>query len=463
MTDSTYTTPDGRQIDTITTMGIIISDGFGDTSMAQWDVLPGGFPAITAGQDVLALANQQIVAPFTQPAIGSGVNAGITWSVTASTLAIVMGTTSGDELWFLSRKIFAGKEDLTIIQTISQMLAANSLWVGIVEVDPVYGVPVANPVTANEFNNRAGVEFGQSTGTKEAFLTSVEDGAATPASVSSTTFTSSANTSPFETLIEFRAEDVTASTTPADTATTRSLPLRLSTQRPNDTRAYKMLIRARNTAAPASSTTYTIDNVLLVVNQENRVNVDSSGSTNPQASVPVNLTGSGATAGQVQGTVSDGSSASIGLGMGIMGTMSSAIGGLATAAGTTLRWGSFFQDLARRAITKPFGNPESFETSGTVTLTGTAAIAAFAAAGAGIRHEVNSWTAMNKDSVAHNFDLKDGTTILDTMYLPSLSQAQHVFPGGLPGTANTALNITPREAVTTTTSEAVVQSYKTVG
>jgi hypothetical protein len=94
-----------------------------------------------------------------------------------------------------------------------------------------------------------------------------------------------------EFMIEFHAEDVICSNATIDTAGSKSgTPSRVSSQAPNDTRVYRLLMRFRNTATPGSATTVAISRVLLVLGQEMRVEVTSGrGDLSPQKAVPVNI------------------------------------------------------------------------------------------------------------------------------------------------------------------------------
>ena len=95
-------------------MGVLFSDDFGGTAIdtTKWDVLDGGLGAVTLGDGTQ------------QAAIGSGVT-GITDGISASALTVSMGTTTNAERWYLGKQIFAGQEDLTILLSRSQALAAN--------------------------------------------------------------------------------------------------------------------------------------------------------------------------------------------------------------------------------------------------------------------------------------------------------------------------------------------------
>ena len=214
-----------------------------------WDVLDGGQAANWSG--------------YVQGAIGSGVT-GITHSVAASALSIVMGTTASAEKWFLSKAMFCCTEDIMIVLSRSQALAANSLRIGLVEVDPATGAVLLNPNLAANFTNAAAVEFGQTTGTTSAGLVTIADSSSAETAPAPTGFSPAVMTVAFDTLLQVRAEDVHAHSGTTDSAVAKAnTAFRISSQVPNDQRVYKLLIRARNIGAPATSTTFTVSRVLV--------------------------------------------------------------------------------------------------------------------------------------------------------------------------------------------------------
>lgn len=171
------------------------------------------------------------------------------------------------------------------------------------------------------------------------------------------------------------------------------------------------------------------------------------------------LTGSGATAANVQGAFPHNNASGPGnpLQNGLFSNATAGGPGPYSAGRTVYAVG----DLAGRQVVTLFGNPESSEAApGLALVTGGAVVVAFAAS-ASIRHEVASWSVFNPDNAAHFVDLKDGVTVLDTIRCPAGQDVQHTFPPGLPGTANTALNVVVRDTPTTA-CEAVVQAYKTM-
>src|SRR5579872_4712565 len=167
-----YASPNATAVRTGTTLDSLFSDDFGGTALNaianNWTVFDGG---ILANPQSLNPANPQGI--LQQGAIGSNINMGngidgpanSALSVANSALTVSMGTTNGAELLLLSNQVFAGKEDILVLLAKSQPIAANSIFVGLVEVDSATWVPLLNPNLAGEFTNRGGVEFGLTTTT----------------------------------------------------------------------------------------------------------------------------------------------------------------------------------------------------------------------------------------------------------------------------------------------------------
>jgi hypothetical protein len=265
-----YDSPDGRSITVNSTMGVLFSDDFGGSAIdaaSRWDAYDGGLGAVTLGDGTA------------QGPIGSGVTMaanGGTVSVGSSNLVIGMPAVANVEYWLLSKAIFAGSEDLLFTLTKSVSSANNSLFVGLVEVDPVSGYPLANPNLAADFTNRGGAELGKSAVNTAYNVECVADSSGVVAS--SATASPGAAAQSFalgnEVFIEFEAVDVIASTVVPDSITGRAAaPARVSSQCPNDGRAYKLLIRARNIGATA--VTFSIGRVLVKDGQEFRAEVSS--------------------------------------------------------------------------------------------------------------------------------------------------------------------------------------------
>ncbi len=263
---NSYASPNGKNILTGTTLDSLFSDDFGGSAInaANWDVLDGGLGA-NANLGFGALV---------QAAIGSGIT-GMTDAVAASGLTVSMGTISGAERWYLSKQAFAGKEDILVLLSKSQALAANSIFIGLCEVDPVTLVPLLNPNFAGEFTNRGGCEFGLTAITTTFVAEAIGDSSAAKASGNagvSTVTTAAAQ----EYLIEIDSRDIIVSNAAVDsTAAKAAGASRVSTQCPNDKKLYKLVMRFRNVAAPGSNTNVVIQRVLVVDNYEQRVQVSS--------------------------------------------------------------------------------------------------------------------------------------------------------------------------------------------
>jgi hypothetical protein len=288
-----YTSPDGRQVPICSNMAILFSDDFGGTSLdttVRWDVLDGGLGANPTlhGKS----ATQGAIGSGT--AMGNGVNgsANTALSVASSALTVTMGTTNGAELWLLSQQAFAGSEDVSVVLSKSQALTANSIFIGLVEVNPNTLVPILNPNLAGYFTNMGGVEFGATVGANAYACQAIGDSSGSIAT-GSTAVALNALTATSEFMIEFHAEDIICSNGAVDSVAGKSnLPSRVSTQVPNDGKVYKLLLRFRNVSTPGSSTTVAIQRALVVDNQELRVEVTSGrGDTNIQKAVAVNLSG----------------------------------------------------------------------------------------------------------------------------------------------------------------------------
>lgn len=278
-----YSSPDGRKVGVVSNMGVLFSDGFGGTALdlTRWDVFQGGLGANPTLNG----------ATLTQGAIGTGVT-GMTYSVASSILSVVMGTTNASELWFLSKGSFAGSEDITVILNRPAVLAANSVWMGLVEVDPATEIPLLNPNLAQDFTNRGGVDFMKQGSNQAALiLEAVEDSSGVLATTGAVAVNAPAAAVSFETVIEYHAEDLIASTSTVDSAVGRSSTVaRLSSQVPNDGRKYKFLMRFKNLSAPGSSSTINVLRVVVVAGQEMRVEISSGrGDAVPQKGVPVNI------------------------------------------------------------------------------------------------------------------------------------------------------------------------------
>lgn len=278
-----YASPDGRKVGVVSNVGVLFSDGFGGTALdvSRWDVFQGGL-GLNPALNGFTLA---------QAAIGTGIT-GMTYSVAASILSVAMGTTANAELWFLSKGSFAGSEDLTVILNRPAVLAANSAWIGLVEVDGATEIPLLNPNLAGDFTNRGGVDFMKQGSNQAAIiLEAVEDSSPVAATTGVVAVAAPAAAVSFETVIEYHAEDIIASTSTIDSALGRSGNVaRLSSQVPNDARKYKLLMRFRNIGTPGAASTFNLLRIVLVDGQEMRVEISSGrGDSAPQKGVAVNI------------------------------------------------------------------------------------------------------------------------------------------------------------------------------
>ncbi|WP_434857585.1 hypothetical protein [Bradyrhizobium sp. HKCCYLR20261] len=282
-----------------TSLDTLFVDDFGGSTinLQLWDVIDGGLPAIVANTVVASLQDVP-VAKTSQAKIGSGIT-GMSDSVASSALTVNMGTTLGAERWYLSRDTFIGKEDILVVIAKSQALTANSIFVGLVEVDPTTLIPLLNPNFAadgngsSEFTNRGGVEFGASTTTTFYAAQAIGDSSNTVAQSQGGVAGASWSTAQ-ECLIEIDSRDITASTATVDSISAKaSGGCRVSSQCPNDKKLYKLVMRFKNPTAPGSATTVSVQRVLVVNNYEQRVQI-STGEGDQIASkgVPVNVVSS---------------------------------------------------------------------------------------------------------------------------------------------------------------------------
>ena len=277
--------PDRKTVAGLTNTMVLFSDDFGGAALDnRWLVLQGGQGAVNIG-------DTNVPASMTaQAAIGSGTT-GMTYSVASSALTVNMNTTSAAELWFVSSQIFGGSEDITVVLSKAQALAANSLFIGLAECDPLSGNLLLNPNLANDFTNRGGVEFAATANLQTAAVQTVADSSSVVASNSGASFAPANMTTAFETVIELHAEDVIASASVVDTVGGKQpAALRVSSQVPNDTKAYKLVLRFKNVSAPGSNTVVTVSRILVVDSQEMRVEVVSGrGDQNAQKAMAVNI------------------------------------------------------------------------------------------------------------------------------------------------------------------------------
>lgn len=292
-----YTSPRRAGVESGTTLDSLFSDDFGGNAVngSNWTTLDGGLAA-----------NQGLGGPIlTQANIGSGIT-GITDSVVSSALTVSMGTTLGAERWYLSNRTFAGKEDVLVVLNKSQALAANSIFIGLVEVDAATEVPLLNPNFAadgngaSEFTNRGGCEFGLSATATAYQAEAIGDSSASKAV--GVVGIAAAWTTTQECLIEIDSRDIIVQTASIDAVAPKvTTASRVSSQCPNDQKLYKLLLRFRNVTTPGSNTNVVIQRILVADNYEQRVQISSGeGDQIGNKAVGVNVTS--AVAGVIQGT-----------------------------------------------------------------------------------------------------------------------------------------------------------------
>lgn len=417
--------PDGQQYAAISTVRQKWVDDFGSTALRadRWEVYQGG------------------TMPGGQPQ-GSGVT-GITYSVSASTLAVVMGTTLNAELWLVSKAMFTIPFDFQFSGKLSQRLAENGFWFEIVECDPVTGELIPHESVVGESRNRTAAYFG---GTTTAAGLTVEGMADNSPAISTLVITNfSTMTSDADVSVEARAQDTWVNGVPTDSNSSRSgSAQRMSRQVPDPTKTYKLRLRFKNIGTPATSTTISLYRILVMDVQELTAEI---------------------TAGRGDGTAGKGMSVLIS--GGIAATQGNAAHA-ATISGNPLQIGgrainvqptavatgqnSYVQlDLAGRLVVKPGGIPQGHDFNRVAALTATTETTLVAAV-ASNRHELQEIAIANRDNIAHTFDLRDAAagTIRKSFIIGAGLTQQFTFPAGLPAVAqNTAWTVQMREAATT--------------
>ena len=101
---------------------------------------------------------------------------GMSYTVGASDLNVVMGTTINAELRLLSKAVFTSPVDLFVSTMFSQRLNENGVWFEFVEVDPTTLQPVVNPNLAGDWNNRVALRLQGSTSVNNAAIEGVSQG-----------------------------------------------------------------------------------------------------------------------------------------------------------------------------------------------------------------------------------------------------------------------------------------------
>lgn len=352
---------------------------------------------------------------------------GMTATVTAGTLQIATGTTSGDEFVLTSVQSYTLPLRLNVSVALSQRIANQQFFVEMISVD------------------EDGIEDGlnaaawrlESTVATNAIYEVQEAGLARLASAASPIATTAAQ-SLFE--IEANSDDCTFHSRVPDSQTARTSSYVRHTQMPDPLATYKLRIRARNTATAASNTTMTVALVGAVEHHEITAEITSGkGSVAASGALAVHLT-----------------SATTGTALAIAGTspvntatpgnpvMIAGIGVSANpAVVTTARNANLLMTLLGAPVTKPFAIPESdWQFGCTAVVSNTTDLVVKAAAGAAIRNYITGISYQNTNATATEVVIKDGATVVWRGYAAASMSVPAVvtFPTPLKGTANTAVN-----------------------
>lgn len=380
---------------------------------------------------------------------------GITHTVNSSSLVVSMGVTASAERHYISKGVFTIPFDIYVGLKLSQRIIGNNVWIEAIEVDRD-GKPVAHSSIAGEIRNRAGLAY-LSNATAGAANLEATCGDSPNGSQTASTTGWATTTNDHDIHLEYRIADTWASNVAMDSVASRSSTgLRNSRQVPDANKLYKLRVRFRNEAvAPVSNTDVTLYRVALADVQELLVEMASGRGDNAAGrAISANVT----TIPGVQGSVGDNSSTVPNPQL-VSILMNSTAGG--PTAGTAARQGSIQGDLARRAVVRPLGVPQSHD-SNRVTVTATSETTLIAAV-ASIRHELHTVTFANRDNVAHTLDLRDALagTVRETVIVGAGATLQLDFPAGRPAAAaNAAWTVQMRETATTAV-EVSVSSYRT--
>lgn len=284
--DPTKALPDGNLVNQISCLMQNWVDDFGgtvlDTTSTGWDVYDGGnYGANNTGNSAInnvAFSN-----------VNGSLVTGITYSIGSSVLSVVMPTTINSELWFVSKHIFTSPVDFYLTMKMSQRITGNQMWAELVECDPNTGQLVPNATVVGEVRNRGSILIPSSATAGAVSVESTCDDSSLSNSVASTTMT--AVTGDVDFLMELRPQDVIVSNVAADTLGAKSSgAVRISRQVPDPNKAYKLRLRFKNIATPASSTTITLYRVMVADVQELVTEITSGrGDTVAGKSLPVNI------------------------------------------------------------------------------------------------------------------------------------------------------------------------------
>jgi len=371
---------------------------------------------------------------------------GITYSVALSNLTINMGTDVNAELHITSKKCFTIPVDLTISMQLSQKLAANNIWIELVECDPLTGELVPHATIPDEVRNRAGMYLGVSTITGNTRYESMGENSPELLVTAGVTMGPWTSAPGQDVLLEYRPEDLMISNVLGNSGIARnSNALRASTNFINPNRLYKMRMRFKNSDIPATATTVDIKRVICCDTQEIRVEVSGGrGHLNGGQAIATAMVGPVT----IAGTTADNAS-SPPLPILTSGMMTTTAGG--PAVGTSGRAGSIQIDGSRRQITQPMGNAASHRPARLTNITAATEQTLLAAQGATLRAICQSLTITNNDNVDHVYDIRDAAagTIRETVRVKAGSSMPLSYPAGWPATSlNAAWTIQARVANT---------------
>lgn len=212
---------------------------------------------------------------------------GMSITLNNGSLVIDTGTTANAEFLMLGAAQHVIPANLVAVFSISQRIANQEFRFGYLEVDPITGLPIANPNLTNFFQNHAAVLFDGTTATT-AILEAVADDAAARRTVSVPSGATTASNAEYT--LEVRNEDVTLMSAIADSTAARTVGTgRISSMVPNPAVAYRPFIWVRNLGtAPASTTSMIVNRFVSMDVQELQAEVGNGrGSQTPSGAIPV--------------------------------------------------------------------------------------------------------------------------------------------------------------------------------
>lgn len=366
---------------------------------------------------------------------------------TGSYLRIQSGVTSSSETILRTKEIFTLPVRLAAFVTASQRIIDQEFFLELLEVTRE-GAPVvvaASQTNAGVWRNHASAKLDGVSATA-AFVTVRSGGAPEFVSASSTITTTAAtgvdpNFFPAGYIeLHVTGEHVALIPAPIDSLVAPSVARRITQAAPDPAVFYKLQIRARNLAtAPASNTDWRVHAIRLFDYTRTTVEViGGPGYSAGSMAVPVtalingnpNVVGAAAHDAAVTGNPV------------LMGGEARTTNAAVSASGDTVR---LMATMLGALVVKPYAIPESTiryaATAGGIT--GTTDVAAFTAAPAGVRNYVTSMQLRNAGTVATEFVIKDGASVIWRDELPAnmATSIPFTFPDPLRGSAATALNI----------------------